>query len=185
MLLLIRYYLQLKFTMDFKINIKDTDIQKIMDIEYGLSNEKLLYTVIERVFNLKIKHSLFNFSSFDWYDINYKYLFELKSYRYSYDTYDTTLIGVNKGLTNNSVFIFKFEPNEIYYIQFNRDLFNTFIKENIFSRGKYNLCYRIPKHHLIKIDINNVYELKHNITDYEITKQYIYNDKLNFNKYNK
>jgi len=171
--------------MAFKITIKDTEIQKIMDIEYGLSNEKIVESIIEKIFNLHLKHSLFNYSSFDWYDTNYRYLFELKTYRYSYDTYNTEIIGVNKGLTNNTIFIFQHETIDLYFIQFNRELFNTFIKENIYYRGKYDLCYRIPKQHLTKIDINNVYQLNHNMNDYEITKQYIYNDKLNYNKQNK
>ena len=170
---------------EYKINIKDSEIQKIIDIEYGLSKEYSIKQVLENVFNMKLNKSLFNFSSFDYYDTNYRFLFELKCYRYSYDTYNTEIIGVNKGLTNNSVFIFQHENNDLYYIQYNRDLFNTFVKENIFYRCKYDLCYRIPKQHLKKIDINNVYELKYNMPDYEITKQYIYNDKLNYDKISK
>jgi hypothetical protein len=170
---------------EFKINIKDSDIQKIIDVEYGLSKEYPIKKVLENVFNMKLNKSSFNFSSFDFYDTNYRFLFELKCYRYSYDTYNTEIIGVNKGLTNNSVFIFQHENIDLYFIQYDSNLFNTFIKENVFYRGKYNLCYRIPKQYLTKIDVNSVYELKHNMPDYEITKQYIYNDKLNFDKISK
>ena len=182
MLLLIRYYLQLKFTMEFKINIKDTDIQKIMDFEYGLSNENTIKIVLENIFNMKLTHTLFKYSSFDWFDTNNRFLFELKSYRYSYNKNETEIIGVNKGLTNNTVFIFQHENIDLYFIQFNRDLFKTFKKRYIPYRGGSSLCYDIPKQYLIKIDINNVYELKHYMSDYELTKQYILNDKLNYEK---
>lgn len=160
----------------------DYEKQKELDLNFGLKNEIIIKPILEKVFNMYLFKTAHNFSEFDFYDSNHKYLFELKSSKYSYSKYNTVVITTNKGLCKNSVFIFSFTCGYLCYIQYNKKLFNTFIKALIFLpyRGLLVENYRIPKQHLIQININNIYKLKFYKSEYEINKKYINNDKDNY-----
>lgn len=160
----------------------DLNTQKHNDLIFGLLKEKPTANIIEKVFKIKLHHTLFNYSSFDYYDDTQTYIFEIKNYRYSYNTYNTEIIGVNKGINNNAIFIFRHsnDDNEIYFIQFNNVLFKTFNTRNIFYRGNSVLCYDIPKQHITKIENNKVYELINNAEQREGIIKLIEKDKENY-----
>ena len=74
------------------------------------------------VFNKSLFSTIYKYSIFDFYDSKHKYLFELKSSKYSYSKYPTILIQTNKGLCENSVFIFSFICGYLCYIQYNKKM---------------------------------------------------------------
>ena len=156
------------------------NLQKIKDLEFGLKNENPVKNILEKVFNISLIHSKYKFSLFDYFDIENKYLFEIKNYRYSINTYTYEIIGVNKGISNNCIFVFQHEENDIFYIQFNKEIFKTFKQRNIYYRGVGVLCYDIPKQNLTKLDINNKYILNYDINECKIIKK---NIEIDNNKY--
>lgn len=140
---------------------------KTKDLIFGLAHEESVADKISKIFNLKLYHTKFKYSLFDYYDDKNEFIFEIKNYTYPFNKYKTEIIGVNKGISNNGVFIFKHEgDNNIYYTQFNSDLFKTFNKRYIKAdyRSISVLCYDIPKS-FIKI-INNENNEIHKIISY-------------------
>jgi hypothetical protein len=133
-------------------------IQKNADMVFGLLEEMKTKTILEERFNLKLFKTEDKYALYDFYDANRLYKFELKNYRYSYHKYKYQIIGVNKGISNNSIFIFRHECDneQIYYIRFNRTLFDTFNKRFITYRGENVKVYDIPKQHLRHLE-NNKY----------------------------
>ena len=158
----------------------DYEKQKELDLKFGLDNEKIIKPILEKVFNKSLFSTIYKYSIFDFYDSKHKYLFELKSSKYSYSKYPTILIQTNKGLCENSVFIFSFICGYLCYIQYNKKIFNTFIKAVIPYRGLEIENYRIPKQNLIQINNDNIYRLKFVKLDYKINTKYIYNDKQQY-----
>lgn len=158
---------------------------KQISLAYGLLREEEVKIILEKVFDTTLNHSKNKFAFFDFYDLNF--LIELKSYKYSFFKYPTTIIGTNKALSENSVFIFEFtepqplekvEPNvgytlqgvkQLYFIQYRDTLFKTFEMRYITTPNRFNsvLCYDIPSNLLTKIENNLTYSLIHTNTDYE------------------
>ncbi len=163
---------------------------KNSNIEYGLKRENYNKETLEKVFQSILQHSMFEYSLFDFY--NDKFLFELKSYNYSLFKYPTAIIGTNKGLCENSVFVFEFtEQNgfkNLYFIQYNYDIFHKFNQRYIKSPNRIGqvLCFDIPIKILTYIDKTKSYTLTHTNTEYEIEafKDLIEKDKMNYNKFN-
>jgi len=153
------------------------------DLNYGLAREEKLKNLLENVFNRKLIHSHFKYSCFDYYDKRKHFIFEIKNYRYAYDKYKTEIIGCNKGLSDNAIFIFQHEDKDIYFIRFNKILFDTFNTRYINVPYRINavLCYDIPKQYLTKVDINNLitYKLKSAKGETKIVKKLIDEDNAN------
>jgi hypothetical protein len=162
----------------------DCDTQKQADLIYGLMKEKPTARLIEKVFNMKLTHSRFNYSLFDYYDDTETYIFEVKNYRYSYNQYNTVIIGCNKGISENSILIFRHndDNNECYFIQFNKELFKTFNVREIWYRNASVYCYDIPKKHITKIEQNKSYTLINNEGERENIKNIIKIDRDNYLK---
>jgi len=135
--------------------------QKKEDLIYGLLQERNNKKVIEKLFNFKLEKSKNKYCNFDFYDTTHTFIIELKNYRYDYEKYKYVIIGKNKGISDNGVFIFRHEndDNKMYYIQYNKELFKTFNTRYITYRGTNELCYDIPKEHIIKLDLNNTYTI--------------------------
>ena len=172
--------------------IYDTNIsnhQKIA-LTYGAQQELIVKPIIAKVFNLKLHKTKFKLSKFDFYDTQHQFLIELKCYRYSYNKYNTEVIGIGKALNQNSVFVFQHEEDnnikDLYYIQYDKPLFDTFNKRAIYTpeRGTSEICFDIPKIYLTKISKYNIYHLHYNLLDRESNDNYILNDMLNYNNYN-
>jgi len=154
------------------------------DLNYGLQREEKLKDIIERCFGRKLIHSHYKYSCFDYYDKRKHFVFEIKNYRYAYDKYKTEIIGCNKGLSDNAIFIFQHEDKDIFFIRYNKILFESFNTRYISVPYRINsvLCWDIPKQYLTKIDINNLitYKLKSAKGETKIVKKLIDDDKNNF-----
>lgn len=155
------------------------------DLIYGLAREEKLRIIIESCFGRKLIHSKYKYSCFDYYDKRKHFIFEIKNYRYSYNKYPTEIIGCNKGLSDNAIFIFQHDDKDVYFVRYNKTLFDTFNKRYINVPYRINavLCYDIPKQYLTKIDINNLitYKLKSAKGETKIVKQLINEDLTNSN----
>ena len=127
-----------------------TNGSKKEDLKYGLDREPLIKILLEAVFNKRLIHSHGQFSPYDFYDTKKQYIFEVKHYRYAYNKYQTEIIGVNKGITENGILIFQHEEKDTYFIRYNRKLFNTFNTRFISTSYRMNsvLCFDIPKKYL-------------------------------------
>jgi hypothetical protein len=158
------------------------------DLKYGLAREEILKNLLEKVFHRQLIHSHFKYSCFDYYDKRKHFIFEIKNYRYAYSKYKTEIIGCNKGLSDNAIFIFQHEDKDIYFIRFNKILFDTFNTRYINVPYRINavLCYDIPKQYLTKIDINNLitYKLKSAKGETKKIKKIIEDDILTQEKQN-
>ena len=154
--------------------------QKTADLIYGLLREKPTALILEKAFDMKLKHSLFKYSLFDYYDTTNKYILEIKNYRYGYNEYATEIIGVNKGLCENSILIFRHEDtdNQIYFIQFNKELFKTFNTRPIWYRGTSVMCYDIKKEFITHLKTDQKYTFKN--TEEEKAFELIEKDRQNY-----
>ena len=162
-------------------------MSKENDLIYGLMREKKTAKMIEKAFGLTLLHTKYNYSLFDYYDDKQTYLFEIKNYRYAYKTYNTEIIGCNKGVNNNLLMIFRHEDQdeEIYFIQYNDVLFKTFNTRYITYRGNNTLCYDIPKAHITKLEKDKQYTLINNEGAREAILTLINEDEKNYKKYKK
>ena len=129
-----------------------------INLNYGLQRENELMDLLGLFFGLTLTHSKYEYSLFDFYSNN-GLLFELKSYTYSYNKYNTEIISTRKALSLNSVFIFSHQEEEdfsYYYIQYDPVIFNNF--EIVFikspNRNGQEECYKIEKNYLTKFNFN-------------------------------
>jgi hypothetical protein len=127
------------------------DIKNEKNVIIGANNEKQLQPVIEKVFNVEVLKSEDRYNIYDFYDVNHKYVFELKSL----DISNYVFFGVNK--TKNIgdfllICIFKCNLSGIlYYLIYNKKLFESFELKQINS----SLVYVIPLKHLTQFTIND------------------------------
>lgn len=149
--------------------------QKEADLKFGLEREKPIADLLEIILNKKLKHSLHKMSCFDYYDIEETFLIEIKNYRYSINKYEYEIIGVNKLITDNLLLVFRHEDTdkEIYFIQYNEELFKFFNRRYI----GITLCVDIPKHLLIKYNSLSNIEIKINKNEIDFIKNKIDMDK--------
>ena len=133
-------------------------ITQEINLNYGLQRENELMDLLGLFFGLTLTHSKYEYSLFDFYSNN-GLLFELKSYTYSYNKYNTEIISTRKALSLNSVFIFSHQEEEdfsYYYIQYDPVIFNNF--EIVFikspNRNGQEECYKIEKQYLTKFNFN-------------------------------
>ena len=111
--------------------------KKALDLNLGFNSEDNLFNTLKVYFNepdLKktVKYSLTDFSSKDK-------LIELKTRRCGYNSFSTTIVGLNKceHYKNQDnmccYFVFNFlNDKTIYYIKYDSELFNTFDIENTY-----------------------------------------------------
>jgi len=93
----------------------------------AIESEKEVLPIIIDYFKRDIKATIERYSKFDYYDLEYKY--ELKTRTNKYRQYPTTLITTDKIIENNKIiFLFRFTDG-LYFIEYEKELFNTFKKE--------------------------------------------------------
>lgn len=114
--------------------------KKQEDLNFGKNKEDEIFDVVKHHFNLPLLKKRSVYSIIDFSDNN-NYL-ELKSRRCKYEDYDTSIIGHNKiiyadKLNKNVYFLFYFTDG-LYYIKYNKKLFDQFEIKNeyIFRDGK-------------------------------------------------
>jgi hypothetical protein len=131
-----------------------------VDFTFGKQSEEEVLPIIRKYFNDDtIQHTTDKFCKFDYFGDNT--LFELKSRNLRYNTYKTTLIGLDKTINNNKdntvIFLFKFVDG-LYFIKYEKKVFDAFeIKKFVRDpRSGYNdkpkLYLYIPIENLIKIE---------------------------------
>jgi hypothetical protein len=99
------------------------------DINFGLGQENKIINNINTYFNDNCVKTDEPYAPFDF--ISDTSLYELKSRRLYYNTYSTTIFPKHKiDTTNNQnkkrILLFSFMDG-LYYIEYNKDLFKTFI----------------------------------------------------------
>lgn len=157
------------------------------DLVYGLKCEAPTKILIEKTFKTKLTHSQFKYSLFDFYDDTHTYIYEVKNYKYPYEKYNTEIIGTNKGISEHDIFVFRHEDDnkKAYFIQFDKELFDTFntrfIKVNY--RPNAVLCYDIPKIHLTHIEEGIEYTLKKIKGEKRVVKLLLENDANDYNRF--
>lgn len=92
------------------------------DYKQGKKAETSVLPIISVFFNDDITQIGNSYSSMDFKGS--KNIYELKSRNNKYNTYPTTMIAVDK-LNENGVYLFSFYDG-LYYIEYNKDLFDTF-----------------------------------------------------------
>jgi hypothetical protein len=130
--------------------------KKEQDLEFGLNNEKIVKPMIEKCLKCKLKKTksffVCDFQS-DEFDI------ELKSRRIEHSKYNDVKLGNNKikyfEKSTKKCFIFYYFTDGLYYIEYNKSLFDTFIVKNEkFVRDNvttYSDNIYIPTHLLKKV----------------------------------
>lgn len=156
--------------------------QKREDLIYGLLREQQNKRVIEKLFNLKLSKTRYKYSNFDFIDDTKTFIVELKNYRYTYERNKYVVIGVIKGVSDNGIFVFRHEDDDekMYYIQYNKELFDTFNQRYIWYRGRADLCFDIPKEHVIKLDLTKTYTITNYEHEKDNIKRLIEEDKQNY-----
>jgi hypothetical protein len=157
------------------------------DLSYGLKCEPTTKILIEKTFKTKLTHSLFKYSLFDFYDDKRTYIYEVKNYKYPYEQYRTEIIGANKGISEHDIFVFRHEDDDkkAYFIQYNKELFDTF--NTRFIRVNYRpnavLCYDIPKIHLTHIEEGKEYAFKKVKGEKSVIKSLLEKDKNEYDRF--
>jgi hypothetical protein len=140
-----------KIRLNIYIRKTYADIINEKKLIIGANNEIQLQPIIEKVFNVEIIKSINRYDIYDFYDVNHKYVFELKSL----DITKYVFFGVNK--TKNIgefslICIFKCNNSGIlYYLIYNKKLFELFELKQINS----SFVYVIPLKHLTQFTIND------------------------------
>lgn len=129
-------------------------IAKIDDCKFGNDNEMIILPIIKKFFNRNIIKTTDKYNKYDYIDNIYKY--ELKSRRNKYNQYPTTLIGYDKLTNSKTIFLFNFIDG-LYYINYEKELFDTFEKKPFVRnyRGVNDIkkdYLFIPIEYLIKIN---------------------------------
>ena len=135
--------------------------KKILDLEFGHSNENKILPIIQDYFKLNLQKPRSHSCRYDFYDNNN--YFELKSRNNNKDKYDTTIISKSKidyyikHIINNNknMYCLFYFTDGLYYIKLCIDKFKKYniCRGGRKDRGKfeYNDYYYIPVRDLIKI----------------------------------
>lgn len=137
-------------------------ISQAEDIEFGKKSELSLHEKIEKLVGGELKWNggmaLFDYSN------NAKTIYaELKTRRIRHDEYDTALIGLNKiefcKPGTDYYFVYSYLDG-IYYIKYDKALFDTFRVQYQYKRGNRLGCNNyasdvmfIPRNHLRKFEM--------------------------------
>lgn len=121
----------------------------------GANNEKQIQPILEQVFNVKLVKSIDMYNIYDFYEVNHKYVFELKSL----DIMHCVFFGVNKTKHIDMfslICIFKCNTSGIlYYLIYNKALFELFEIKQLHS----SFVYVIPLKNLTQFTLNDNIQL--------------------------
>ena len=132
-----------------------------IDVDYGLENERICQSKIEKFFNEKLE-KLDYYNDFDFTNKNNNLLIELKSRRCNIDQYEDTMISISKinkakkiikNKSNNVeiYFFFYYLSNELYYWKYD-DKIDLRVDNNCNYRGIRKQYTYIPTNLLTKIN---------------------------------
>jgi len=159
--------------------------QKITNknIEFGLQREAENQPTIEQVFSLNLQHSKYKYENFDFFDELRGAVVEHKSFHILYHLENHTLLKTNKICCSNSLFIFEFLNNELFYLQYNSKIFKTLKIEWIRYGHKIfkEEFFVIPNELLIPFNSSSKINLKFKEKHRAYIKQLIFDDALKSN----
>lgn len=104
-----------------------------VDYKEGKKEEEKILPIIRKHFNKDIKPTIKTNHTFDFYDED-ECFYELKKRNNRHNTFPTTIIGINKISNKKLILLFSFSDG-LYYIKYNKKLFDTFEKR-LFVRNK-------------------------------------------------
>ena len=140
--------------------------------QIGDNNETTLKPIIEDVFNLQLTKTINPYSHFDFYSNNV--VVELKSLK-KIDA--NVFLGTNKIVCRNILFIFKCNTsNELYYLQYNKDLFNILpiIETEMKLKSTLSRAYCIPIKYLTRFFSTDKIELIYELDETGIINNLLY-----------
>ena len=114
------------------------------DISFGQEGEKNVQGQLEELVGNKLSHSG-KFAVLDFTTTDNTIYVELKTRRHYHNQYPTTIVGLNKikfckDPTKKYYFAFAFNDG-LYYIQYERDLFDTFAIDTDYWCGFRSGCF--------------------------------------------
>jgi len=128
------------------------------DIDLGLTTEEEVMPILAKHFGEELIKTEDKYCPYDFEAVTSKTRYELKSRRCNHNTYNTTIIPVNKVQGEFPIcFCFHF-TNGLYYIYYNEHLFNTFKVKQVRTMrdGQWGLSkahYEIPIDQLVRINV--------------------------------
>jgi hypothetical protein len=138
-------------------------------LEYGLSNENKILLIIQDVFSKSIKRSKYKYSKYDYYDVETKYIFELKTRRIRHDQYPTALLNACKINYKNLIVIYEYTDG-LFYIEYDNELFKSFTSnlQRVNNYSQLQEVINIPYKYLIKFTFDDNIKLtaKYDTTDF-------------------
>lgn len=127
------------------------------DMIMGKVNEDYVYKLIRKYWpEREIQKSNDLYSNYDFLDDKYKY--ELKSRRFEYNKYETTMIPEMK--CHKKTYLLFLFTDGLYYIRYRKSVFKCFEKK-LFVKNRCDkddvkkLYYYIPIEMLKKVDVDN------------------------------
>ena len=144
----------------------------------GKTHEEIIQPVLCSVFNDTLISSKCRYTLWDF--VGNVFFYEIKSCK-NHKQYPYVLLGTNKAVCNNVIFVFVFnDVDKKYYIQYDRVKFDSFRTTWVKPVGRLykNECWLIPYDDLIefkntdKIDIESFdsYEIENNLRNSLIEK---------------
>jgi len=140
--------------------IKDLEYKK-NNVNYGLIEERKLLPIFKNVFSPNICKSKYKYTKFDYYDVENELTYELKSRKINHNLYPTALINKCKlDIYPNLIIIYQYTDG-LFYIQYEKQLFNTFKCSETFihNYSGIQITIEIPYQQLIKFNENDKIEL--------------------------
>lgn len=118
-------------------------MSKKEDLQFGLNNEQKVMPILENFLNTKLQKGTNEYSIYDWWNETKTIFVELKSRRITHNKFDTALIGYNKvqQCTNKNInyyFVWLYTDG-LYYLKYNKELFDTFDIKEITSKYRYDV----------------------------------------------
>jgi len=132
------------------------------DITYGTQSEEVVLSKLNSFFKKDLQLQG-GFSVMDYCDKAKTTYFELKTRRLMRNQYPTTIIGANKiefckNENTDYYFVFSFLDG-IYYIKYNKELFDTFERDDNYYRGRRTDCANV-RQHIVHIPVSRLTKLE-------------------------
>ena len=112
-----------------------------IDYQFGFKKEQELKNKIEEILKCSLEETS-RYNSFDFINTLLKMFVELKSRRISKEQYSTTFVNyqkiekINKMDCNNNFYFFFNYTNGLYYIKYDKELFDTFETKDTFLQKR-------------------------------------------------
>jgi Txe/YoeB family toxin of Txe-Axe toxin-antitoxin module len=142
-------------------------MSKKLDINLGLSNEDKAISQISEFLNIELIKDNNPYAIHDFYNKDKSIFVELKSRRINHNKFPTALIGENKikkcNKPNVDYYFFWLYNDGLFYLKYNKELFDTMTIEKDYTIGlrkdvgriEQSAVVHIPYKHLNKISNEN------------------------------